>query len=71
MNKITTITKEEALNIWENYTPYGSFLFCVDGIFIAIDNTTGQAWTEEFNTRAQAINWLTNTHLSPEEAKND
>lgn len=29
-----------------------------NGTFTAIDNTTGDAWTEEFKTEEEAINWL-------------
>ena len=28
------------------------------GLFIAIDNTTGDCWTEEFKTKQEAIAWL-------------
>jgi len=37
-------------------------LYCQeeDGRFTAVDNSTGDCWTEEFETEAEAIHWLDN-----------
>lgn len=29
-----------------------------DGCFVAVDNSTGDCWTEDFRTEDEAINWL-------------
>lgn len=38
-----------------------------DGTWVAVDNSTGEAWTEEFSTEENAIKWLTDTSLNPED----
>lgn len=40
------------------YKPYGRFLLQEDGIWVAIDNSDGNAWTEEFYNKTVALNWL-------------
>lgn len=46
----------------EKYEPYGKFLVeeTIDGeaVWTAIDNSTGEAFTEEFKTRHAAVRWL-------------
>lgn len=46
------------------YEPEGKFLFKDDGMFIAVDNSDGGAYTEEFNTEAEALYWLLNNDAS-------
>ena len=46
----------------EKYEPFGLFL-CPDDvgnavIWTAVDNSTGEAWTEEFGGRNTAVKWL-------------
>ena len=39
-------------------TPLGKF-YCYDkGVFIGVDNTTGDAWTEEFDSLEECQEWL-------------
>ena len=38
--------------------PEGLFLLEEGGKFIGIDNSTGDAWTEEFGDRNQCLQWL-------------
>lgn len=60
------ISKEYANRILdspgEKYEPLGKYLVedTVDGItvWVAIDNSRGEAWTEEFNSRRSAVRWL-------------
>ncbi len=65
-NDIQLITREYANKILDStgkkYKPLGLFLISdeEDGetIWTAIDNSTGDAWTEEFDTRNRAVRWL-------------
>ncbi len=46
----------------EKYEPIGKFI-CEDDvsgtiIWTAVDNGTGDAWTEEFGNRMMAVRWL-------------
>ncbi|MDU7338595.1 MAG: ASCH/PUA domain-containing protein [Clostridium sp.] len=57
-NLITNVSKQEASKIIARYSPRGLF-WCIDGSkFIGIDNSTGDAWTEEFETFKQCESWL-------------
>jgi len=39
-------------------TPLGLFLTKEGRKWVAVDNTTGDAWTEEFSRKRQAVRWL-------------
>lgn len=41
-----------------NYRPLGKFYLEENGLFIGIDNETGEAWVEEFETLESCIDWL-------------
>lgn len=56
--KIETITVNRAEQIIETRLPLGLFMCYENQIVIGIDNSTGNAWTEEFKTVALAIEWL-------------
>lgn len=60
--KIKNITKEEASKIIETREPLGLFyLITVDAgktIFVGIDNSTGDAWTEDFKSFTKCKKWL-------------
>lgn len=58
MESITFITTNRAENLVVTYKPLGSFLTWENGKYIAIDNRTGDAWTEEFKTLKAAVRWL-------------
>lgn len=55
---IQRIEHDEAYDIIDNHRPRGSFLTREGNKFIAIDNLTGDAWVEEFDTEEEAIKWL-------------
>lgn len=55
---ITKLTKEQALEVIETRTPTGLFYTKEDELYIGIDNSTGDAWTEEFKTKASCFKWL-------------
>lgn len=42
----------------EDRTPCGHFLAKEGRLWIAVDNSTSDAWTEEFHRKHQAIRWL-------------
>lgn len=48
---------------------HGKKIFCKSGDkWTAIDNTQGEAYTEDFDTFIQCVSWLT-LNLTPEEAR--
>ncbi len=65
-DKIKVISRESANKILdstgEKYTPLGRYLVPDEVnreiIWTAIDNSTGEAWTEEFTSRMSASRWL-------------
>lgn len=56
--EIEEITPNEAKDIIDNREPLGKFLILEDGKWVAIDNSNGDAWTEEFDSKQEAINYL-------------
>lgn len=56
------ITKNEALEILDcvdgKYEPIGQFFLQDGGKYIGIDNRTGDAWTEEFDSLRECLLWL-------------
>ena len=64
---IRFINKKEAQQLLDgdsdgNYRPLGKFIFVDivndEPVFVAIDNSTGEAFTEEFRTRYSATLYL-------------
>jgi hypothetical protein len=45
------VTSDEALEIIQTYEPKGMFYLNIEGVYIGIDNVTGDAWTEEFDNK--------------------
>lgn len=61
--KAQRITKEEADTIIETREPRGVFYLeseTGDGrkVIVGIDNRTGDAWTEDFNSKMACFRWL-------------
>lgn len=55
---IKLITQEEAKEIIDTRQPIGLF-YEVDGDwYVGIDNSTGDAWVEEFKTKEECLAWL-------------
>lgn len=46
---------------------YGKYYGKDGNIWVAVDNSTGNAWTEEFSSEENAKLWLNDTSLSPED----
>ena len=56
--KIQRVSSELLGRVIEHRTPSGLFLTKEGHKWVAVDNTTGDAWTEEFSRKHQAIRWL-------------
>ena len=56
--KIQRVSPERLRQIIERYAPRGLFLAKEGRTWVAVDNTTGDAWTEEFSRKRQAVRWL-------------
>lgn len=69
--KISKVTIDKLNNVIENMKDeslYGKFYSEEkDGTWIAVDNSTGNAWTEEFSSEENALKWLEDTSLTPED----
>lgn len=55
---ITKLTKEQASEVIETRTPTGRFYTKEGDLYIGIDNSTGDAWTEEFKTKVSCFKWI-------------
>lgn len=58
MSKIHRVSPEQLLSVIDHRIPLGLFLTKEGLTWVAADNTTGDAWTEDFARRRQAIRWL-------------
>ena len=56
--RIQRVSPEQVQKVIRQYAPYGCFLTREDGKWIAVDNSTGNAWTEEFRWKRAAVRWL-------------
>ena len=55
---IKRVSPKKLTDIIELRTPLGLFLTKEGRIWVAVDNTTEDAWTEEFSCKRQAVHWL-------------
>ena len=55
---IQQITQSEASEIIHTYEPIGLYYLLDGDTYVSIDNSTGHAWTEEFNTFEECKAWL-------------
>jgi hypothetical protein len=63
---ITRICPDCARKITETREPRGVFLTYENDRFTGIDNTTGDAWVEEFETAIECARWLQDMFALPE-----
>jgi len=56
--KIQRVSSEILGQVIERRTPCDLFLAKEGRKWVAVDNTTGDAWTEEFSRKRQAVRWL-------------
>lgn len=59
-NNIKQISDEQGVEIVKTYEPLGRYLISNQdtGVYTAIDNAIGDAWTEDFKTIFDAIKYL-------------
>jgi hypothetical protein len=55
---IQIITHEQASKIIETSKPYGGFITIENGTFTGIDNTAGEAFTEDFKSLRNCLAYL-------------
>ena len=55
---IQRISKKKASSIISSYSPEGLFYTIDNGKYIGIDNSTEDAWVEEFDTLDECKRWL-------------
>jgi len=55
---IRRVSPEFLCEVIENRTPCGLFLAKEGREWVAVDNSTFDAWTEMFSRKRQAIRWL-------------
>jgi hypothetical protein len=60
---IEKITPSHAECIIHSRKPLGLFYLLHNGVYIGIDNSTGDAWTEEFTTLRHCKKWLLNESM--------
>lgn len=61
--EIKEITSDQASVVIDTRKPFGLFYLLDDDIYIGIDNSTGDAWMEEFSNLRQCKEWLRNPAL--------
>ena len=57
--EILELDSLQADNIIKTCRPLGKYWTKQNGLYIGIDNSTGDAWVEEFESYTQMIRWLT------------
>ena len=69
---IKIITKTETYDIIESRERVGTFLLFEDnGTYTGIDNSTKDAWTENFNKISECINWLYGEKIEKNNKENE
>ena len=56
--RIHRINPEQLLYVIDFRVPLGLYLTKEGHKWVAVDNSTGDAWTEEFPRKRQAVRWL-------------
>ena len=56
--RIHRVNQKRLLNVIDSRIPLGLFLTKEGHTWVAVDNSTGDAWTEDFARKRQAIRWL-------------
>ena len=55
---VRDVSLSRLLAVMSSRQPHGRFLAREDTGWTALDNTTGDAWTEHFQHRRSALRWL-------------
>ena len=56
--KIQRVSPDYLLKVIDQRSPLGLFLTKEGSKWVAVDNITGDAWTEDFRWKRQAVRWL-------------
>lgn len=56
--RIHRVGQEFLRRVIDRRAPCGCFLTKEGHTWVAVDNTTGDAWTEDFSRKRQAVRWL-------------
>ena len=65
-SKIKKINPKQADSIIDSRQPLGFFYVLDAGVYVGIDNSTGNAWTEEFQNLCKCKHWLNNPSIVAE-----
>lgn len=57
-SSISRVSPEYLLNVIDFRAPLGLFLTKEGRKWVVVDNSTADAWTEEFSWKRQAVRWL-------------
>ena len=55
---IRKVSVEELHTVILDFHPHGLYLSREGNAWVAVDNSDGHAWTEEFVSRRKAVRWL-------------
>lgn len=58
VDKIQRVSRKKLEEIIEYRFPFGLYLTKDGRKWVAVDNLTGDAWTEEFRWKRTAVRWL-------------
>ena len=63
---VKRVSVEEIRQIIQSYQPRGLF-YCKESrrCYVGVDNTTGDAWTEDFLTKRECKRWLRDPTMEP------
>ena len=64
--EIKKISYELAEGIIDTRKPQGLFYTILGGLYVGIDNHSGQAWTESFPNLRKCKQWLSNPNIEVE-----
>lgn len=56
--RIQRVCLKKLMDVIDHRTPLGLFLTKEGRTWVAVDNSAGDAWTEDFDRKRQAIRWL-------------
>ena len=56
--KIQRVSPDYLLKVIDQRIPLGLFLTKEGRKWVAVDNATGDTWTEDFRWKRQAVRWL-------------
>lgn len=65
--KVTVEKLNEVIENMKDESQYGKFYAQDGNVWVAVDNSTGNAWTEEFSSEENAKRWLKDTSLTPDD----